>query len=190
MTVPRVLLTALVLSGCPHPAPTPTAAPQVVVVPQPGEPPVPPVCTTNLDSVLATAGWAVNMPAERQADEIERWTERVERDDLAADRLRLAMLLVLSEEPLRDDAQARELLTGRWLAGDTGSAEVLSRLLLELVHTRAEAASDQSRTARQLAALRAERDELAAKLEAMEAIEVEMEQRSNGGSDGADSGGR
>lgn len=168
-------MSLLFLLGCPRPIeiiPAPAAEPRVIVTPAPPSSDVP-----SLNAVLGSAGWALSLPRERQAEEVERWSESVARDDLPTDRLRLALLLALGDDQVRDHDRVRALLQSQWYEGESLAAETLARVILEVVETRDEAARQRLRLALQVEEERKARGEAEAALDAIQDIEVEMEAR-------------
>jgi len=166
----------MMLLAC-APKPTAPAAmpapPQVVVVPAPD----PPSHTDPVAGMLAAASVVVGMPRERQLEEIERWRRSLERTDQASDRLRLALLFTLGDPTVRDPERVRELLRGRaWHANDA-SYELLARMLLEVVETRTEGEEQRLMLAMALDTARQERDELQQQLEALKALDAEIDRR-------------
>lgn len=169
-----LLLGVLVLAGCPRsPEPVMAPAPQIVVTQPPPVGPPPPA----LNAVLASVGWALALPRERQAEEVDRWTVAVARDDLPTDRLRLALLLALGDPTIQDAEKVRSLLRGQWFHGEDLAAESLARVVLELVETRETSATTRLALAMELRKEREAREDLEAKLEAIQNIEAEMEAR-------------
>lgn len=158
-----------IAAGCAHRAQV--APPQVVVVPGPA--PVEPC--SPLIGVLSGAGMVVVLPRERQKEEIEALTATLGRTDLVTDRLRLAMLLTLGDEEVRDTERARELLEGRtW---EDTSYEALARLMLELIEERKARARDRLDLSFALEQERREKSALQARLAEIRAIETEMDAR-------------
>ena len=117
----------------------------------------------------------VVLPRERQKEEI-RGAEREPRPHrFVTDRLRLAMLLTLGDEEVRDTERARELLEGRtW---EDTSYEALARLMLELIEERKARARDRLDLSFALEQERREKSELQARLAEIRAIETEMDAR-------------
>ena len=169
-TKPRAwwLLLALAL-GCGHRAQV--APPQVVVVPGPA--PVEPC--SPLIGVLGGVGMVILLPVERQEQELAGIEASFARTDLVTDRLRLAMLLTLGDERVRDTERAEELLDGRtW---EDTSYEAVARMILELIEERKARASDRLDLSFALEQERRERAELEDRLAQIRAIETEMDAR-------------
>ncbi len=169
------LLAVPLLTGCPRtatppPIVTPQPAPTVVVRPEQA-------ARTPLQGVLGSAGWLITLPRERQQEEVERLARVVERDDLPTDRLRLALLLALGDEAIRDAERVRTLLHGQGLDDDTLASETLIRLVLEVVETRSTSDAERLRLALALEQERERREEVEAKLDALRVLEVEMQER-------------
>lgn len=156
----------LMLLACAHR----DVPPQVVLVPaQAVEAPDP------VAGLLAAAGVVVGMPRERQQEEVARWTEALARTDLPTDRLRLALILALGDPEVQDPQRVRELLADRtW--GDA-AYETLARLILEVVETR----DDGARTRGELEREKLRREELEQQVEALKAIEADIDARGEAG---------
>jgi hypothetical protein len=167
------------LAACPHHAPP--DPPSVVVVhdPQQG------AGSSPLAGALDGVGMTLLLPMERQQEEIKVLQNSISRTDLASDRLQLALLLALTDEPIRDTARAGALLAGRsWT--DTGS-ETLARLVLELVEERGAHARDRLDAAEVVDQERRLRRALEERIAAMKAIDTEIDARELG-AEAADDG--
>jgi hypothetical protein len=161
----------------------PAPAPQVVVVPAPA-PTV--IEHAPLVGVLDGVGMILLMPRERQKQEVEALADGLARADLPTDRIQLALLLALGDEGIRDADRARALIENRtW---DSAGYETLARLVMQLLEERLNRARDRLDLAEALEAERRARRELETKLEAIKAIETEIEARELGaeGDDGYD----
>jgi hypothetical protein len=162
----RGVLGLLVLAGCPG---KPPPEPSVVVVHEPT--PVASPLTGALDGV----GMTLLLPLERQQEEIAALTDALGHADLASDRIQLALLLTLADPPLRDAARARQLLAGHtW---DDAGYETLSRLAQGLIDERAARAADADDAAAALDHERRLRRALEERIEAMKAIDTEIDAR-------------
>ena len=134
-----------------------------------------------LVSVLSNVGNTVTMPVDEQRAEIVRLTDNFVRSGLPSDRLRLALLLVLGDPTIRDNERARELLAVEAL--NDLAYETLARLALDLVDERRRHARDRLDASAALDEERKLREELEARLRAVEQIETEMNTREVGGGD-------
>ena len=158
--------------GCPRPAPVPQI--ETLVVPAPPPEPAPGDSATVL---LAAANVALSMPRERQVEEIDRWAASLERTDLPTDRLRLALLLALGDPAVHDSERVRTLLADRSWGPTENGLEALSRSLLELAHERIAGAERAAQHAADLAAEREKRKVLEEQLEALRALEAQINDR-------------
>ena len=165
---------AVVLAACAaihKPVPDNAATqPNVVYVPTP-----PPETGSPLLSVLTNVGKLVTMPVAEQEGEVVRLTDNFTRTGLPSDRLRLALMLVLGDASIRDNDRANELLSSEaW--GDL-SYEALARLALDLVEERRRHTRDRLDASTALEEERKQREELEARLRAVEQIETDMNTR-------------
>lgn len=161
--------------GCTTRTVPPVSAPSVMVVPVPA--PVMP--TDPVAGTLASAGVVLGMPRERQAEEIERWSVSLDRTQQPTDRLRLAMLLAMGDPAVRDADRVRDLLQDQAWTADHGGYEMLARLLLEVVETRAEADADRVRLLAKVLA-EAERSQVVQEqLDALKQVESDLDARTD-----------
>lgn len=172
-----LLISAALLAACPR-VPPPSSSDhsgvRVVDVPAPSVLYV----QSPLVGVLDGVGMMLMLPRERQKQEIDRLAEALTRADLPTDRLQLALLLTLGDEGVRDTERARALLRDRtW---DTAGYETLTRLILQLLQERHDHARSRLDAAIQLEAERRARQELEERLEAIKAIESDIEARELG----------
>ena len=126
-------------------------------------------------SVLVEIGRLSALPVADQKAEIVRLNDSLARTGLASDRLRLALLLVLGDAGVRDDERAKSLLAG--VAWDDLAYEAVARMALELVDERRRHARDRLDANTSLEEERALREELEARLRAVEQIETDMNNR-------------
>jgi len=144
-------------------------------------PVAPPETGSPLISVLVNIGNVATLPVAEQKAEVVRLADNLTRTGLPSDRLRLALLLVLGDSAVRDDERARGLLSGEaW--NDLGY-EAVARLALELVDERRRHARDRLDANTTLEEERALREELEARLRAVEKIETDMNTREVEGGD-------
>jgi hypothetical protein len=126
-------------------------------------------------AVLVEIGRLSALPVADQKAEVVRLNDSLTRTGLPSDRLRLALLLVLGDTPVRDDERAKGLLAG--VAWDDLAYEAVARLALELVDERRRHARDRLDANTSLEEERALREELEARLRAVEQIETDMNNR-------------
>lgn len=158
------------LAGCGHHR-AEVAPPQVVVVPGPA--PIEPC--SPLIGVLGGVGMVILLPLERQQQELAGIDASLARTGLVTDRLRLAMLLTLGDERIRDTERAQQLIEGHtW---EDTSYEAVARLILELIEERKARASDRLDLSFALEQERRQRAELEDRLAQIRAIETEMDAR-------------
>lgn len=161
------------------PRPAKVLQPQVMMVPVP----TPAAPTDSLSGTLAAAGVALGLPRERQAEEIQRWAETLDRTQLSTDRLRLALLLTLGAPEVRDPERVRTLLHDQSFSSEHGEYELVARMLLEVVETRAET---QAKLLELTTTAQRERQRSAVleeQLEALKQVESAMDAHTNEGLD-------
>lgn len=178
-------IVALLIGGC---APRSIPQPQVVVMPAPE---APRDDFSPISSVLTGVGYALGLPADRQAEQLARWTDAFTRDRQAPDRLRVAMMLLLADPELRDEARAAELLKDAPWSPEQGAYAALGSLMLAFVAERGDRAVRLDELRKQLDAERTQRrsleervkgmDELQERLEQLKALEADLNGRSGGG---------
>jgi len=153
------------------------------VHPQPAATVVPPSpeAGSPLVSVLTNVGRTVTLPVEEQKAEVVRLGDNFARSGLPSDRLRLGLLLVLGDPTVRDNERAKQLLEVE--AWSDLAYETLARLALDLVDERRRHARDRLDASAALDEERKLREELEARLRAVEEIETEMNTREVGGGD-------
>lgn len=168
-----LVLVACALSGCRHRPTQPP--PQFLYVPAPA-----PAPSTNapLVGALDGVGMMLLLPSDRQRAEIERLRAGLATADRPTDRIQLALLLTLADEAVRDTDEARALLEGH--AFDAAGYETLARVVLELLAEREAVARARLDGALALDAERRARQQLADQLEAIKAIETQIEARELG----------
>jgi hypothetical protein len=154
----------------------PVPAPAVMVVPAP-----PTDSGSPLVAVLSNIGRLVTLPQEEQRTELVRLTDNFTRSGLPSDRLRLALLLVLGDPAIRDHERAKAMLEVE--AWEDLAYETLARLALDLADERRRHARDRLDASAALDEERKLREELEARLRAVEQIEDEMNTREVGGGD-------
>jgi hypothetical protein len=160
------LVVTIVSAGCPRGVPL--ESPQLVVV---HDAPPEEANDAPLIGVLDGVGMTLLLPRERQQEEIVALNDALASTDLASDRMQLALLLTLGDPAVRDAERARALLEGRTF--DDAGSETLARVVLELVeerdaHARDRLALEQERRLRR---------EFEHRIEAMKAIDTEIDAR-------------
>jgi len=175
----RLLLPAVLAVGC---AALHKSPPEVAAQPAPAAVAAPsPDIGSPLVSVLTNVGRMVTLPVDEQRAEVVRLTDNFSRSGLPSDRLRLALLLVLGDPAIRDNERVKGLLEVE--AWNDLAYETLARLALDLVDERRRHARDRLDASAALDEERKLREDLEARLHAVEQIETEMNTREVGGGD-------
>jgi hypothetical protein len=126
---------------------------------------------------LGEAREVQQMPAHTQPLELQRRQQAHEDEDTAVSGLRLALLLALGTEAVRDDARALEVLNGIDAARLTVTQLALGDLLGQLLRERRQAQTLLRAERKVLAEQEARIRELESQLEAVTSIEQSIRQR-------------
>lgn len=101
--------------------------PEVVVVQQP---PSPDAEHSPIASILAGFGYVQGLPVALQREQLAKWEHAFEARRSPADRLRVALVLLLGDPDVRDEARGVELLkTAAW-SDEQASYEAFGQVLL------------------------------------------------------------
>ncbi len=134
----------------------------------------------SIDAIIGDAVQAARAPAPEQKAALARAERAFATEGSPMNRLRLATLLAILPESLRDDARASELLEPLVDASEAGVGRLAALLSLQIGERR-RLARDAERTARERERLDKERDKreeaLRQQLEALRAIERGIMQR-------------
>ncbi len=134
----------------------------------------------DADAVVAETVQAARAPAAEQKSALARAQQAFQKDASALNRLRLAALLTLLPQPLRDDARAAELLDPIADAGSPGAGR-LAALLRAQVAERQRLARELERASAERASSDKERDKreeaLRQQVEALRDIERGIRER-------------
>jgi hypothetical protein len=131
-----VLCAALLLTGCPQPAPRPSPPPQTPPPVQPPPKPAPPFSLQpygDNDRLLAYYGFISSLTADQLTREYDRTLRFYRQQYSDFTFMQLVLLRVLPSAPFRDSTQARDMLSSFLKEPRTQSSEL--RPLALLLHT-------------------------------------------------------
>ena len=142
---------------------------------------------SEVDSIVGDAVQAARAPQAEQRATLGRAQQAFIADASPLNRLRLAALLAMLPDPLRDDARAAELLRPLADAGVPGAARLAAllsaqiserqRLVRELDRAAREREAERAERNKRVEALRQEADTLREQVEALKAIEKGIRER-------------